>query len=101
MLRTFSLLAVVLLTTSFPAFAADTDSATTTAAVTPTKVEATASATKPATPELPASADLRPQMEKWGLVPRHQGRRNTCSVFATTGIIEYAVSKHNDRGTRL
>ncbi len=51
--------------------------------------------------QLPSSVDLRPQMKEWGLTPRHQGHRNTCSVFTTTGVLEFAVSKHEQRGTRL
>jgi hypothetical protein len=51
--------------------------------------------------KLPAGVDLRPQMKEWGLVPRRQGRRNTCSVFATAGVLEYAASKHNQKGTRF
>jgi len=33
--------------------------------------------------------DLRPQIEKFGLAIRDQGNRATCSVFATTFLIEY------------
>ena len=51
--------------------------------------------------QLPKSVDLRPQMEEWGLTPRHQGRRNTCSVFTTAGVLEFAASKHNQKGTRF
>ncbi len=57
-------------------------------------------ATPPAE-KLPARADLRPQFKRWGLLPRSQGSRNTCSVFATTGVLEFACSKHFNRGTRL
>ena len=60
-----------------------------------------ASPTPSASENLPASVDLRPQMKLWGLEPRNQGRRNTCSVFATTGAFEFAYSKHLDHGTRL
>ena len=51
--------------------------------------------------QLPASVDLRPQMKRWGLTPRWQGRRNTCSVFATTSALEFACSKQSNQGTRL
>lgn len=51
--------------------------------------------------KLPKSVDLRPQLKKWGLEPRSQGARNTCSVFVTTGALEFAVSKHFGRGTAL
>src|ERR1700731_1220074 len=33
--------------------------------------------------------DLRPEIEKLGLAVRDQGNRATCSVFATTFLIEY------------
>jgi hypothetical protein len=45
--------------------------------------------------------DLRPALEKWGLPPRVQGKRNTCSVFAVTGALEYAMASRNGHGTRL
>jgi len=48
-----------------------------------------------------SSIDLRPAFEKWGLGPRVQGKRNTCSVFAVVGALEYAVASKEDRGTRL
>lgn len=51
--------------------------------------------------ELPKSVDLRPQLESWGLLPRSQGSRNTCSVFVTAGALEFAVSRHYARGTVL
>ena len=50
---------------------------------------------------LPRSVDLCPQFRIWGLLPRSQGSRNTCSVFVTTGVLEFAVSKHNRRSTLL
>jgi hypothetical protein len=50
---------------------------------------------------LPASVDLRPQFMRWKLLPKSQGKRNTCSVFATAGALEFAVSKHYRRGTPL
>lgn len=49
----------------------------------------------------PQSVDLRPQLKSWGLMPRSQGPRNTCSVFATAWALEFAVSKHLGRGTPL
>lgn len=51
--------------------------------------------------KLPKSVDLRPRLNSLGLVPRGQGPRNTCSVFATIGAMEFAVSKHFGRGTLL
>jgi C1A family cysteine protease len=49
----------------------------------------------------PASVDLRPALEKWGLSTRRQGSRGTCSVFAVTGALEYAVATQQQHGTRL
>src|SRR4051812_35065303 len=64
---------------------------------------ATKNGEKPAvvTTELPKAVDLRPIFKRWNLAPKRQGARNTCSVFTTTGALEFAVSKHYDRGTRL
>ena len=42
---------------------------------------------------LPAFVDLRPQLDRWGLAPRSQGKRGTCSVFAVTGALEYAAAR--------
>lgn len=50
---------------------------------------------------LAKSVDLRPQMDSWGLGPRGQGPRGTCSVFATVAALEFAVAKHRGRGTPL
>ncbi|HLK58863.1 MAG TPA: C1 family peptidase [Chthonomonadaceae bacterium] len=50
---------------------------------------------------LPASTDLRPIFEKYGLSQRRQGSRGTCSVFAVTGALEFAVANQQKRGTRL
>jgi len=47
------------------------------------------------------SIDLRPEFEKWGLERRVQGKRGTCSVFAVTGAIEYALTRKRKEGTRL
>jgi formylglycine-generating enzyme required for sulfatase activity len=52
-------------------------------------------------PRLPQSVDLRPQMEAWGLRPRSQGARGTCSAFVTAAALEFAVSKHSGRGVPL
>src|SRR5438132_10068920 len=51
--------------------------------------------------DLPKSVDLRRQFKEWKLLPKSQGHRNTCSVFTTTAALEFAVSKHTGRGTRL
>jgi hypothetical protein len=47
------------------------------------------------------SIDLRPVFTNWGLPPRAQGDRGTCSVFALTGAIEYALADQQRRGTPL
>jgi hypothetical protein len=46
------------------------------------------------------SVDLRPFLQKWGLEPRVQGDRNTCSVFVVTAAVEYATAGKLQRGTR-
>jgi len=43
---------------------------------------------QPSAPIAP-KVDLRPEIEKFGLAVRDQGNRATCSVFATTFLIEY------------
>jgi hypothetical protein len=50
---------------------------------------------------LPAEVDLRPELLKYGLGPRRQGRRNTCSVFTTAATIEFALSKAEGKGEKL
>lgn len=45
--------------------------------------------------------DLRPTFEKWGLPPRVQGKRNTCSVFTVAGALEYATASKVGRTPRL
>ncbi len=39
------------------------------------------------------TVDLRPAIEKLGLTVRDQGDRGTCSVFATTFLIEYQAAR--------
>jgi hypothetical protein len=51
--------------------------------------------------QLPAEVDLRPALEKFGLGPRRQGRRNTCSVFTTAAAFEFALAKHRGEGEPL
>ncbi|MCW5552977.1 MAG: C1 family peptidase [Verrucomicrobiae bacterium] len=55
----------------------------------------------PVSAELPAAADLRPEFEQWGLLPRSQGSRPTCSVFTIAGALEFAVARRQNRGERL
>jgi hypothetical protein len=50
---------------------------------------------------VPASADLRASFERWQLPLRKQGRRDTCSVFATVGAMEYAVARKLGHGIPL
>lgn len=45
--------------------------------------------------------DLRPQFLAHGLVPRGQGPRPTCSIFATTAVVEFALARTTGIGTRL
>jgi C1A family cysteine protease len=40
-----------------------------------------------------AEVDLRPEIERLGLGIRDQGNRGTCSVFATTFLIEYHTAR--------
>jgi C1A family cysteine protease len=40
-----------------------------------------------------AEVDLRPEIERLGLAIRDQGNRGTCSVFATTFLIEYHTAR--------
>ncbi|MEJ5252911.1 MAG: C1 family peptidase [Chthonomonadetes bacterium] len=47
------------------------------------------------------SVDLRSRFKRWGLEPRAQGARGTCSVFAMVGAIEYAVARRLRKGIRL
>ncbi len=42
--------------------------------------------------KLAGAIDLRPAFQKWGLPVRSQGSRGTCSVFAMTGALEYALA---------
>jgi C1A family cysteine protease len=54
-----------------------------------------------ASEKTPASVDLRPTFDKWGLKPRRQGKRGTCSVFTLTGALEFAVANERQQGERL
>ena len=53
-----------------------------------------------ATP-LPATVDLHPALDQWGLGPRQQGGRPTCSAFTMTTAIEFAAAARQGRGPRL
>jgi hypothetical protein len=60
-----------------------------------------ASDTKDAKAADEASADLRAVFQNWGLPPRVQGGRGTCSVFTMTGALEFALATHEGKATRL
>lgn len=53
------------------------------------------------TSEPPADVDLRPALRAFGLPPRAQGDRPTCSVFVVTGALELALARLEGRGRRL
>ena len=50
---------------------------------------------------LASGIDLRANFQKWGLPLRLQGGRGTCSVFALTGALEYALASRQHTGTVL
>jgi hypothetical protein len=50
-------------------------------------------------PQLPASVDLRPAFDRWGLARRQQGKRPTCSAFVVTGALEFAAAQRQGHGT--
>ena len=50
---------------------------------------------------LPVSVDLRPAFEKWGLAPRTQGKRGTCSAFTVVGALEFAAASRQRHGERF
>jgi hypothetical protein len=50
---------------------------------------------------LPPAVDLRPTLEKWGLTPRLQGNRPTCSAFVVAGALEFAAAERQAHATRL
>ncbi len=50
---------------------------------------------------LPAGVDLMPELERLGLTARVQGDRDTCSIFAVTGVAEFEVGRQSRRPSRL
>lgn len=52
-------------------------------------------------PAKPVGVDLRGEFKRYGLEPRSQGGRNTCSVFVTTWTIEFALARSRGKGTPL
>lgn len=55
----------------------------------------------PSPPPVQQPTDLRPQFAAYGLPPRHQGPRPTCSIFTTVGAFEFAFARATSRGERL
>ena len=54
-----------------------------------------------ATTTASGDVDLRPRFTAYGLPPRGQGARPTCSIFATTAVAEFAFARATGTGTRL
>jgi hypothetical protein len=46
-------------------------------------------------PPLPSKANLAPQLNKLGLVPRAQGERDVCSLFALTAVAEFEWARNS------
>lgn len=54
------------------------------------------------TPPAPSlDSDLRPRFAAFGLPPRGQGPRPTCSIFTTVAAFEFALATLRGRGQRL
>ena len=51
--------------------------------------------------EAPPAVDLRPAFKQAGLTPRNQGKRGTCSVFAITAALEFAMAGNQHPADRL
>jgi Papain family cysteine protease len=49
---------------------------------------------------LPRTVDLRPDFKRFGLVPKAQGARDVCSLFAITGLAEFELAKQNPERPR-
>lgn len=49
----------------------------------------------------PSRVDLRRNFDRWRLALKSQAPRGTCSVFAVTAAIEYALARHRRRGLQL
>ena len=52
-------------------------------------------------PDRTNMVDLRPKLEQWGLRPRQQGARGTCSAFTVAGALEFAVATRQGHSPRL
>jgi hypothetical protein len=70
-------------------------------AATDTKTNEKVSSAASSPDQLPAKVDLRPELKKYELTPRSQGHRNTCSVFTTAAAMEFAMTKHSGKSTKL
>ncbi len=51
--------------------------------------------------ETPREVDLRERFSAYGLKPKRQGRRNTCSVCTTTSALEFALARRREVGAAL
>ena len=49
----------------------------------------------------PNHVDLRPTLQQWGLTPRVQGARPTCSVFTVVGALEFGIARQQGHVSRL
>jgi hypothetical protein len=49
----------------------------------------------------PNSVDLRPKINSFGLTPRAQGKRGTCSVFAFTQAMEFTFARRYNQRQRF
>ncbi|MBN1589022.1 MAG: hypothetical protein JW888_05875 [Pirellulales bacterium] len=99
MVRLPSVLLLVVFAYGSPSDAASFQGATNGHAVVDANEKEATGSIKPS--RLPASVDLRGQFDRWGLGPRKQGKRPTCSVFTVAAAIEFALAKHDGRGTEL
>lgn len=75
------------------------------ASIAPSPTTPAPGAASPSSParaaDLPFSVDLRPKFAGFGLTPRVQGGRGTCSVFAVTQALEFAAARKKGAGERL
>src|SRR5690348_12337839 len=67
----------------------------------PVPPDSTPTNSEPVSSALPAHVDLRPVLDRFGLAPRLQGARPTCSVFTVAAALEFAVAKRQGQTPRL
>lgn len=67
----------------------------------PTPQDSISTNSGPFSATTPARVDLRPVLQQFGLGPRVQGARPTCSVFTVVMALEFAVAKHQGQTPRL